>query len=133
MNSKQNYSNLLSGFIIICCLAVVILLASCTGRNKSVTGNTESVEIPIVSYAKKFKIEKKEGYSQVSVIDPWQGASDVVQRWYFVPGGVKLPAGIDTTQVIHVPVRNIICMSTTHLAMISALDEDRNSYRLFRY
>jgi iron complex transport system substrate-binding protein len=47
----------------------------------------------------------------------------VVQRWYLVQGGVKPPAGIDTTQIINVPVRNIICMSTTHLAMISALDE----------
>lgn len=123
MNSKQRFNNLPYRFILICCLAVVILLSSCTGKNKSAPGIPESIEIPIVSYAKKFKIEKKEGYSQVSVMDPWQGASNVVQRWYLVQGGVKPPAGIDTTQVINVPVRNIICMSTTHLAMISALDE----------
>ena len=39
--------------------------------------------------------------------------------------GSKLPAGVDSSAVIFVPVKKIICMSTTHLAMISALDEEK--------
>jgi iron complex transport system substrate-binding protein len=67
-----------------------------------------------------------DGYSQVSVSDPWQGASNIVQKWYLIPGGGVPPSFIDTTQVIEVPVKKIICMSTTHLAMISALNETRS-------
>ncbi|MDP4221679.1 MAG: ABC transporter substrate-binding protein [Bacteroidota bacterium] len=67
-----------------------------------------------------------EGYSQLSVIDPWQGASGVVQTWYLVPEGIQAPAGIDQSYVIHVPVRRIVCMSTTHLSMISAIGESRS-------
>jgi iron complex transport system substrate-binding protein len=91
-----------------------------------VTGKKPDLaENPIVFYAKRLKIEKLEGYSQLSVIDPWQGASNIVQKWFLVPRGEVVPSSIDTSQVIEVPVRKIICMSTTHLAMISALNETR--------
>jgi ABC-type Fe3+-hydroxamate transport system substrate-binding protein len=76
---------------------IPVLLFSCTGK-RAVTGESLKMDDkPIISYAKRFKIEKMEGYSQLSFID--------------------------TSQVIEVPVKKIICMSTTHLAMISALNE----------
>ena len=43
---------------------------------------------------------------------------------YLVRRGTKIPSGIDSTTVIFVPLKKIICMSTTHLAMISALNEE---------
>ena len=36
----------------------------------------------------------------------------------------KLPEGADSSNVIFVPLKKIVCMSTTHLAMISALHEE---------
>jgi iron complex transport system substrate-binding protein len=102
---------------------IPVLLFSCTGK-RAVTGESLKMDDkPIISYAKRFKIEKMEGYSQLSVIDPWQGASNIVQKWYLIPRGGVPPSFIDTSQVIEVPVKKIICMSTTHLAMISALNE----------
>lgn len=80
-------------------------------------------EKPTVSYAKRFSLEDFQGYSQLSVINPWQGASDIIQKWELVPRGAKLSSLKDTSAVIRVPVKKIVCMSTTHLAMISALDE----------
>ncbi len=47
----------------------------------------------------------------------------MVQNWFLVPRGKKPPAGIDTAEIIYVPVKNIVCLSTTHLAMVSALGE----------
>ena len=102
-----------------------VLLFSCTGKTAVTDKKADLAINPIVSYAKRLKIERLEGYSQLSVIDPWQGASDILQKWFLVPRGAVVPSSIDTSQVIEVPVRKIICMSTTHLAMISALNETR--------
>lgn len=76
-------------------------------------------------FAKRFRIDAREGYSQLSVFDPWQGAEGIYQKWYLVGRGKALPDSIEKSSVIYVPVKRIICMSTTHAAMISALDENR--------
>jgi len=43
--------------------------------------------------------------------------------WFLMPDGTVADGITDSMQVIKVPVENIICMSTTHVAMISALHE----------
>lgn len=77
------------------------------------------------SRAERFVIEKKGDITSLTIIDPWQGASGVKQTYYLVKRGGAAPKGIDTSKVIHVPVRNIICMSATHTAMIGALGEEK--------
>lgn len=103
-----------------------ILLISCTGKKAGQGELLKGDDKPIISYAKRFRIEKMDGYSQLSVIDPWQGATNVVQKWYLIPVGGAIPSNIDSSQVIEVPVKKIICMSTTHLSMISALNESES-------
>lgn len=104
-------------------VCISVSLYSCIGKTSLPGENLKLAETSIISYAKRCKLESLGGYSQLSVINPWQGADDIVQKWYLVPEG-EVPSSItDTSKVIQVPVRKIICMSTTHLAMISALDE----------
>jgi len=105
---------------------IPFLLFSCTGKRTLTDESVKLIDKPIISYAKRLKIKHMEGYLQLSIIDPWQGASNVVQKWYLIPRGGVPPSFIDTLQVIEVPVKKIICMSTTHLAMISALNETRS-------
>jgi iron complex transport system substrate-binding protein len=101
-----------------------MLLFSCTGKTTTTVEKLKTVEKPIISYANKLKIENNNGYSQVTVLNPWQGARDIAQKWYLIPAGEIIPSFIDTSEVIRVPVKRIICMSTTHLSMLSALDEE---------
>jgi iron complex transport system substrate-binding protein len=105
---------------------IPVLLISCSEKKAATGESLKMDEKPIISYAKRLKIENMDRYSQVSVIDPWQGASNIVQKWYLIPRGGALPSFIDTSQVIEVPIKKIICMSTTHLSMISALNETRS-------
>lgn len=114
----------LHGYLMTFCKTVITItiFSSCTGKTSTPT-EISKTKTPLISYAKRFKLERMDGYSVVYVFNPWQDASNVVQKWYLVPRGKTFPAGIDTTSIIHVPVRNIICTSTTHLAMISALGE----------
>jgi len=76
--------------------------------------------------AEKLLIEKLNGYSKVTIINPWQGADNVNLVYNLVKRDTIFPTELDSSDVIFVPIRSIVCMSTTHLAMISALGEDRS-------
>lgn len=99
------------------------LTQSCGGKTAKVENTPEIHEISSVSYAKRFSLIRHERYSQVRILDPWQGAKGVVQNWFLVNDTAVLPPSISPSEVIRVPVRRIVCTSTTHLAMISAIGE----------
>jgi iron complex transport system substrate-binding protein len=77
-----------------------------------------------ITLARRITIEKYSNYTQVTIINPWQGADNVNMTYFLVRKGSGLPSGIDPAKIIPVPVEKIICMSTTHVAMISALGEE---------
>lgn len=104
---------------------LILILASCKGRNSLTNEKPDSADSTIF-YAKRLRIERMEGYSQVSVINPWQGANKHIDNWYLIPRGESIPPYVDLSAVIRIPVRRIICMSTTHLAMIAALKESES-------
>jgi iron complex transport system substrate-binding protein len=101
----------------------VVLINSCTYNN-----NHNYSELPygkqIISTAERFALEKKNGYTKLTVINPWQGAKNIFQEYFLIKRGVNLPALPDSSKIIYVPVKKIICMSTTHVAMISSLGEE---------
>jgi iron complex transport system substrate-binding protein len=79
-----------------------------------------------IERAERLSLEQKNGWLEVKIIDPWQGAAGVTQIYNLVRRGSHLPSGMDTSNVIYTPIRKIICMSTTHLSMISALGEENS-------
>lgn len=72
--------------------------------------------------ATRFSIEEHDGYTKLVISDPWQNARGASLDYCLLPQNRDLPPGIKEEQVIRVPVNRIICMSTTHLAMLKALD-----------
>lgn len=100
-----------------------LVLFSCSGKQerKSVESLSE-----VQSGAERLYIEKKNGFTEIAVINPWQGASDIRLTWNLVKRGDPIPEGLDSSLVIFVPVKRIVCMSTTHIAMISALNEEES-------
>ncbi len=107
-------------------ILLAVILLSC-GRN-SEAGSTKKAAPgnELISMAERLSLRKSGNLTIVTVIDPWQGANGVNSKYYLVPRGTALPAGLDSSQVIFVPVKKIICMSTTHVAMISALGEENS-------
>lgn len=99
-------------------MAVVFTLSSCRqgGFHSSDTGTEES------RAASRFAIERKEGYTILTVRDPWQNTKGTELTWCLLPEDSAVPADFCEEQVIRVPVRRMICMSVTHLAMLRALD-----------
>lgn len=102
----------------------VFIATGCGGGDKK--GPVKSGEPGnVIKRAERFTLQYKNGFSEVKIIDPWQGASGVKQVYSLVKRGSALPSGMDSSDVIFVPVNKIICMSTTYLAMISALGEEK--------
>src|ERR1035437_9264674 len=108
-------------------LIVISALFTISGCGKSDRKSTDQFreEGNEVGRAERFSLEKKKGWTEVKIINPWQGATDVNQVYYLVKRGSELPEGLDSAAVIFVPLRKIICMSTTYIAMISALNEEK--------
>jgi iron complex transport system substrate-binding protein len=107
---------------IILSILVLIGIVSCNGP-KGAGIQEKSAKSNSVRHASRISIEKSNGYTSVTIINPWQGADNVNMTYYLVRRGSSVPQGIDSSKVIMVPVQKIVCMSTTHVAMISVLGE----------
>ena len=107
-------------------LFLAIVLVSCTHAGEKLIEKKSGAGEKFIKSAERLKLEKENGYTKVTVVNPWQGAKGVNQPYFLVKRGSELPEGIDTSSVITVPIRKIICMSTTHIAMISALGEEKS-------
>ncbi|MBK7132521.1 MAG: ABC transporter substrate-binding protein [Bacteroidales bacterium] len=110
----------LSGFL----LVLVLILPGCSRKSVNNTLNNTSTGNYVTDKAQRLKIERRKGYSKVTIINPWQGADNVNLIYNLVRRDTVFPSELNSSDVIFVPVRSIVCMSTTHLAMISALGED---------
>jgi len=104
-------------------LLYLIVIISCNEK-REIKNQDRSAGDYQITLAKRIGIERHSKYTKVTIINPWQGADNVNMTYFLVRRGFDLPSGIDSKKVIPVPVRKIICMSTTHVAMISALGEE---------
>jgi cobalamin transport system substrate-binding protein len=105
---------------------LVIFISSCNGKTKKIEINKLFKEDLVVIHADRFAIDQMDGYKKLTIMNPWQGAKNVNQVSCLVKRGSEIPDGLDSSMVIFVPLKNIICMSTTHLSMISALGEENS-------
>ena len=105
-------------------LCLLIVVSGC-GKGKKDTGYLTETRNKI-SRAERLSIVQKDGWTEVKIIDPWQGANGVKQVYYLAKRGSRLPEWMDSSAVIFVPVQKMICMSTTHVAMITALGEENS-------
>ena len=98
-------------------------LISCNpGAKKTSTLLNRSTLLPI-SYAKGFKIEKFLNYKTLWVLSPWQKSQGVSFEYYLVPQNKEIPEELKGKQIIRTPVKRVICLSTSHIGFLSALNE----------
>lgn len=105
--------------IILPLLCSVFLFVSCGGAKRAPSGDTDAVYTP--EYAEGFEITACGGGSVITVRNPWQGAEDVAMFYYLDPDGKGAPGEFAGT-TIRVPVQRVVCMSSTYIAFIDALD-----------
>jgi iron complex transport system substrate-binding protein len=105
-----------------------ILVCSCSGRHERQTETISSRRSGAIIYAERFTLQKTDSCTIVTILNPWQGANGINHVYYLVNRDSELSCNADPASIIYVPVKKIICMSTTHLAMIKALEEENTIY-----
>ncbi len=99
-------------------LLTIILFTNCSGEKK-----TEQKTSGFNKYAHGFQLEKTENFTKLSVFNPWERAEDISVDYYLVKKGASLPDSFTNEKVIRTPVERVICLSTTHIAFLEALNE----------
>lgn len=103
-------------------LLFLVLFTGCRNEGKTILKNIQVTE-NLVTRAERFSLQKKSGYTLLKILNPWQGTGSVSMEYVLVEKNLPIPAAVDSSRVLFIPVKRIICMSTTHAAMISALGE----------
>jgi iron complex transport system substrate-binding protein len=73
-----------------------------------------------VRYAQGFQVEKKDEFTLVTVTNPWPGAKTAFQ-YLLIPRGSSAPDDYKDYQVVEVPIRRFIGLSTTFIGYIEQL------------
>jgi len=72
-----------------------------------------------LQYAKGFTIDYYGKKARITVKNPWQGAESVEYQYVLTKNKQSVP-GYTTLQT---PVKQVVCLSTTHIGMLEALNE----------
>jgi len=114
MMKKINYSSF-SG-IFPCLIVSLLLITSCKQNQsgqKHTSAKTGSAEI---KYAKGFNIDYYDHYKLVSIYSGMGTQRDTVQ-YVLLAKGAKAPEGYKKAQLIEIPVKSLVAMSSMHIAL----------------
>jgi iron complex transport system substrate-binding protein len=71
-------------------------------------------------HAKGFTVSYHKHYKQITVAKPWRDAN-VKFQYVLVQCGTPIPQGFKPEQVVEVPVRSVVALSTTHLVQLEKI------------
>ena len=105
-------------------LLLVLTFTGCHDKSSKLADFNRAVYTP--EYASGFDIKGADGKKSVlvTVTNPWQGADSITTYLFIARDGESVPEDF-TGQVLGKDAERIICMSSTHIAMLDAIDEDR--------
>lgn len=103
-------------------LLTAVLLLSC-GRNSASLGEY-SLPVYTPVHASGFEIVGAEGRQStiLRIFNPWQGAANDEKTLFIARNGERVPEGFEGT-VVRAGAKRIVCMSSTHVAMLDALGQ----------
>lgn len=106
-----------------CKSAIVISLLAFLPACYSPGGETPAGEESLsgTTQARGFRIEAFPEFRILHVMDPWQGSSGIHLEYVLASDISKIPDSLTQLPMVQTPVSRVICMSTTHVAMIGAL------------
>ena len=102
-------------------LTAILLVTSCGNGNRP-TESYRKNALNETFTASRFRIDDCQGYKRLVITDPWQNSGGTELTYYLAPHNAQLPDTVPEAAVIRVPIQRIVCMSTTHTAMLRALD-----------
>ncbi|SEA38603.1 ABC transporter substrate-binding protein [Pedobacter hartonius] len=98
------------------CLLVFLLLGSSCRQAPAVKKHTAAkTGAAEIRYAKGFGIDYYDGYKLLNIYSGFGPDADTAQ-YVLLPKGLKAPEGYAKAQLIEIPVKKLVAMSSTHVA-----------------
>jgi iron complex transport system substrate-binding protein len=104
---------------------IVVLLPTYSCRERTSANTTDTAQMPhgkgfsaarsVVKYAHGFSIDYYDHYKEVRILNRTGGKMDTLD-YLLLPDGVSVPPGHAHAQVINIPVKSLIVMSSMHIA-----------------
>lgn len=104
-------------FNLVLIISAALLLSSCFRSGKS--GEVLNVQDSIITSAKLLSMQRAEGYTVVTVGDPWKGG--VLHRYVLVPRDRDLPDNLPEGTVVRTPIDRALVYSSVHTSLMSEL------------
>ncbi|MCE7059165.1 ABC transporter substrate-binding protein [Dyadobacter sp. CY343] len=86
-------------------------------------GNATFKERVQIRHAKGFVITYHKNYKVLKIISPFEKQADTA-TYLLVPRGNARPAGFPESQLIEIPVRSLVAMSSMHIGLIGFLEAE---------
>lgn len=107
--------------------AFILLLSvygiACNPSDNEKNTHKDTAPAPIdIQYATGFKVSVQNGYQFVEVPKPYQGSEEGF-KYLLVPRGGEIPEHGSDVQVVEVPLKSIVCTSTTHIPLLDYINE----------
>ena len=102
--------------LLLCCSIV-----ACENKRSDSIANQPEDQTKL-SYAEGFSIQYQGRNKLVEVKYPFQGATSGY-KYLLVPRGESIPVHPPDVRVITIPLKSIVCTSTTHIPLLEYLDE----------
>jgi iron complex transport system substrate-binding protein len=103
-------------------IGVVLLSEACTGSPDPMTDpGTGNLTGQFTRYATGFRLSERDSFSLLEVTDPWQQSKDVIFSYVLTSNRETVPDSLKDLPLIEVPVKRVVALSTTHVAMIEQL------------
>ena len=101
----------------------VLLLTGCSGQSNSLNDHEVWGKRcnSFTSYASGFRVFDQGSYTVIEVIDPWQQSRNVIFSYVLATDAELIPDSLKSIPFIMTPVKRVITLSTTHVAMIDQL------------
>lgn len=100
--------------IILSLICVAIL--SCHGGTPS-DKSREDGDTLSLRYAERIRIVRYEGYTQVSLSDPWNSGK-TLHTYLLVPSGQAVPKGLPEGTVVRTPLRRSVISTSVHCGLV---------------
>ncbi|MDR0712878.1 MAG: ABC transporter substrate-binding protein [Bacteroidales bacterium] len=105
-------------------IGILFAMFSCSGGSRRFPVGDTSAEKDSsmqITFAQGFTLQKTENVTLLTVLNPWQGAQNKIFRYALVSGENPVSDSLSAYTVIRTPVEKVVCLSTTHVAMLSAI------------
>lgn len=103
-------------------IAFIVLTAFLLIQCKSETKPEASLSQNTIRYAKGFSIHNYDGYSVLTVRNPWPKA-DKTYTYILKEKNGNVPDSLKQNLIIPIPIKTIVVTSTTHIPSLEMLDE----------